>query len=105
MRLSIETEQRQAKSSPATLQKNAIRVDGRLSITRETLDFKPFSADSLYGPYHLPLKEIVKAETCWGKGAGILPITPDGIQVSLSNGNKYQFIVANPETWLESLTS
>ena len=105
MPLSVEDVQHQPKSAPATLQKNAIRVDGRLTMSREALDFKSFSSDCLYGPYHLPLKEIVKVETCWGKGAGILPITPDGIQVSLSNGERYQFIVADPEGWVQRLSS
>ncbi|MCG9714661.1 hypothetical protein L1D29_17800 [Shewanella insulae] len=104
MTLSIEAKH-QPKSAPATLQKNAIRVDGRLTMSREALDFTSYSSDCLYGPYHLPLKDIVKVETCWGKGAGILPITHDGIQVTLGNGERYQFIVADPDAWIESLSA
>ncbi len=91
------------KSSEASLQKGAIRVDGRLTKTREYLNFVAHNPDSLYGPYHLALNEITKVNSCWGKGAGILPITADGIEITLEDGLHYQFIVAASKEWINLL--
>ncbi|GIU47030.1 hypothetical protein [Shewanella algidipiscicola] len=90
-------------SAPVTAQKGAIHCDGRLSKTRYHLQFEPFDTSSIIGPTLLALVDIVKVDTCWGKGAGILPITPNGIEVSLKDGSQYQFIVGDPQQWIALL--
>lgn len=87
------------RSATVTAQKGAIRCDGRLSKTRYHLQFEPFDTSAIIGPTSLALADVVKVDTCWGKGAGILPITPDGIEVTLKDGSQYQFIVGDPQQW------
>ncbi|MCG9696777.1 hypothetical protein [Shewanella sp. Isolate11] len=94
----------QSKTSQASFQKGAIRVDGRLTKTREQLCFEAHDPKSYYGPYQLLLSDIVKIKSCWGKGAGILPITPNGVEVTMENGEHYQFIVADNQAWINLLT-
>lgn len=91
------------QSSIVAAQKGVVRCDGRLTKTRHYLQFEPFNRSATIGPYLLPLIDIVNVDTCWGKGAGILPITPDGIEITLKDGSQYQFIVGEPQLWIARL--
>ncbi|MCE9678547.1 GRAM domain-containing protein [Shewanella sp. AS1] len=88
------------RTAPCSFQKGAIRVDGVLTLARHQLCFEPYSKSSPFGPYGIGMSQVVAVEPCWGKGAGILPITPDGMQLSLANKENYQFIAADIDEWI-----
>lgn len=57
------------------------------------------------GPYKFERSSIAKAEKCVGKGAGILPITSDAIRITCTNNETYEFIISNPDEWVNLLSN
>ncbi|BDF93892.1 hypothetical protein [Pseudoalteromonas sp. KAN5] len=92
------------KSITATIQRGAIKADGKFTLTGSDLTFTPFNTKFGLGPYTFSRREIVKVSKCTGKVAGIFPFTHDAIEIVLSDGNKYQFIVSNAGEWIKLLT-
>ncbi|MGZ9899452.1 hypothetical protein [Shewanella gaetbuli] len=91
-------------STMATVQKGAFRADGKLWIEDDVLHFSPFNEDLGYGPYAIELGNIKLVTTGWGKGAGIIPVTPDAIKVITYDNDQYRFILATPKKWVELLS-
>ncbi|WP_341503191.1 hypothetical protein [Gallaecimonas sp. GXIMD4217] len=90
-------------SSHVSVQKGAVRADGKLWLTAGSLHFEPFNKQLGLGPYALARAAIIRAERCWGKGGGVLPLTSEGIEIELDDGSRYQFIVSEPDSWLALL--
>lgn len=89
------------KSSVATIQVGVARADGKLSLTDSEVIFEPYNQKLAFGPYILKRDEIVSVEKCIGKGAGIMPITSDAIRIMLSDERAFEFIIAEPNQWIE----
>ncbi len=85
------------KSITATVQNGVAKADGKFWITETDVHFAPYNKDFGPGPLKIERSSISRVEKCSGKGAGILPITSDAIEVSLHDGSTYQFIVSNPD--------
>ena len=84
------------RSMTATVQNGVAKADGKFWITETDIHFAPYNKDYGLGPLKIERSSISKVEKCLGKGAGILPITSDAIEVSLLDGRTFQFIVSNP---------
>ncbi|QCZ94670.1 hypothetical protein [Salinimonas iocasae] len=84
------------KSITATFQNGVAKADGKFWITETDIHFAPYNKDYGLGPLKIERSSISKVKKCSGKGAGILPITFDAIEVSLLDDSIYQFIVSNP---------
>jgi len=91
------------KSTTATIQKGAIKADGKFTLTDSDVTFTPFNMQLGLGPYTFARHEIVKVSKCTGKVAGIFPFTHDAIEIVLNNDNQYQFIVSNADEWIKLL--
>ncbi|MBY5991326.1 hypothetical protein [Ferrimonas balearica] len=87
----------------ATLQLGVARSDGHLSLTPTELHFAPLNDHLGLGPYALTLDKITKVVRCWGKGAGVMPLTDEGVEITLSDGRQLQFVLANAELWLSRI--
>ncbi|WP_406667502.1 hypothetical protein [Gallaecimonas sp. GXIMD1310] len=91
------------KSTTATLQVGVAKADGKLALTTDEVLFSPYNQQLGLGPYRFARSAINAVSKCLGKGGGLLPVTTDAIRVTLSNGQVYEFIVAEPEQWLTAL--
>ncbi len=91
------------KSSTATIQVGATKVDGKLELTESDLIFIPYNEKLGFGPYQLKRQDIAAVAKCLGKGGGVIPITTDAFRIKLANNTCYEFIVAKPEQWIEAL--
>ncbi|MEJ2765664.1 hypothetical protein VV869_17055 [Photobacterium sp. MCCC 1A19761] len=91
------------KSSIATVQCGVARADGKLWVTESELQFEPHNQAFGLGPYRIERKSIAHVEKCLGKGGGFIPVTTDAIRITLSDGQVFEFILANPEQWLAVL--
>ena len=91
------------KESIATIQSGVAKADGKLLVTEQEIVFEPFNKELGLGPYTLSRAHINNVDKCSGKGAGILPITADGIRITLNNNDVFEFILANPDEWLSVL--
>lgn len=93
------------KSSTATIQNGVTRADGQFSVSQYGICFKPFNEKLGLGPYNVERASIAKVEKCVGKGAGILPITSDAIRITCTNNETYEFIISNPDEWVNLLSN
>lgn len=92
------------KESMATVQSGVAKADGKLLVTEQDIVFEPFNKELGLGPYTFSRSQINNIDKCSGKGAGILPITADGIRITLNNHDVFEFILANPDEWLSVLS-
>ncbi|MBR8845740.1 MULTISPECIES: hypothetical protein [Pseudoalteromonas] len=92
-------------SSMATVQCGVARADGRLWATADTLHFTPFNTLLGLGPYQIDIVDVIKVEQCLGKGAGLLPLTTQAIQITLKSNQTFKFILSEPESWVRWFNS
>ncbi|MFO6425065.1 hypothetical protein [Motilimonas sp. KMU-193] len=92
------------KSGFASVQQGVARADGKLVLTGEEVRFTPFNQQFGLGPYVFKPQQISTVTRCLGKGGGIIPITTDAIRITLDNQQVYEFIVAEPDSWITALT-
>ncbi|MCE2572955.1 hypothetical protein [Motilimonas eburnea] len=91
------------KSTIATVQQGVARADGKLVLTGDEVRFTPFNQQLGLGPYVFKPEQISTVTRCLGKGGGIIPITTDAIRVTLVDQQVYEFIVAEPDSWITAL--
>lgn len=91
------------KSTIATIQNGVAKGDGKLWVTENAVNFESFNKGAGLGSYKIERKLISKVDKCLGKGAGIIPLTSDAIEISLQDGSTHQFIVSNPSEWISLL--
>ena len=91
------------KSSIATVQNGVARADGKLQLTETEVIFEPFNQLFGLGPYKFKCSEIASVGKCLGKGGGIIPLTTEAIRITLFNKQVYQFMIAQPEMWIDLL--
>ncbi len=89
-------------SSFAILQLGVAKVDGKLSLTDTEISFVPFNSQLGLGPYLFKCADIVSVEKAVGKGGGVIPVSTDAIRFTLSDEITYEFIIANPEQWVDA---
>ncbi|WP_105190112.1 hypothetical protein [Pseudoalteromonas sp. T1lg48] len=91
------------KSANATAQLGVARADGELVLTDNELRFSPFNEKFGLGPYAFSRSAIVEVQTTTAKAGGIVPLSSEAIKITLTNGQAYEFILANPQQWLDTL--
>ncbi len=96
-------ETQMTKSIIGMVQNGAVRADGRFTLTDAEISFEPFNKEFGLGPYHLAKATIASAEKCFGKGAGILPITSDAIRLKMTDGHHYEFVLASSDQWVAEI--
>jgi len=93
------------KSTTATIQNGVMKADGKFWITQTNVNFEPFNEKLGLEPHTIPRNTILKVVECKGKGAGLIPITADAIEVFTQDGSSYQFILSNPSDWITILSN
>lgn len=87
----------------ATLQVGVASSDGRLSVTQDYLIFEPLNKLVGFGPYHLARKDICRVRRNMLRKLSINNQVHAALEVLLTSGETYQFIVADTERWLRLL--
>ncbi|MFU2509184.1 GRAM domain-containing protein [Pseudoalteromonas sp. ASV78] len=93
----------QLKRCYATLQLGVGKADGRLTLTDNILHFEALNKQLSLGSYAIKLNNISHVEKCAGKAAGVLPITTSGIKITTKENHHLEFILAEPDEWLNCL--
>ncbi|HEA15324.1 MAG TPA: hypothetical protein ENH88_02510 [Pseudoalteromonas prydzensis] len=93
----------QLKRCYATLQLGVGKADGRLTLTDNILHFEALNKQLRLGSYAIKLNNISHVEKCAGKAAGLIPITTSGIKITTKENHHLEFILAEPDEWLNCL--
>ncbi|GGP88201.1 hypothetical protein [Shewanella ulleungensis] len=92
------------KSVTATLQAGVAKSDGKLTLTTSHINFEPYNKQLGLGPYTFELSHIIKVKKSMAKGAGILPLSTDAIELTFTDNQIKTFILANADEWMRLLT-
>ncbi|NMM39469.1 hypothetical protein HHO47_01060 [Pseudoalteromonas arctica] len=93
----------QLKRCFATLQLGVAKADGRLTLTDNLLHFEALNKQLDLGCYAIKLNNISHVEKCVGKAGGLIPITTAGIKITTKENYHLEFILAEPDEWLNCL--
>ncbi|QOS77588.1 hypothetical protein JNUCC31_22860 [Paenibacillus sp. JNUCC31] len=83
---------------PANLFRGIEAVGGRLNITNERILFNPHSINIQRKPLEIMIKDISKIEK-----RNTLKIVPNGIKITINNGQEYKFVVYKRSKLIELL--
>lgn len=85
------------------MQNGVARIDGEIFLTVDEISFQPFKGHVDTGTHIIKRKDIASIEKCIGKGGGVIPLTSDAIRIKLFNHKIYEFVLANPDDWIDAL--
>ncbi len=88
------------KEGTANLQKNIETVGGKLTLTPTSLIFSASTFNLQRGTTEIQLSDIDTIEKGWTKFLGIVPLIPNSISISTSNG-LFKFVIYNRNKWIQ----
>jgi hypothetical protein len=91
------------KEGPANLQRGIETVGGKLYLTHRRLIFESHRFDVQTGVTIIALASISGIRKCWTKFLNVLPIMPNSIAVSTSDGHEYRLVVFSRQGWIDAI--
>ena len=92
------------KSTHATIQNGAAKSDGKLTLSEWHISFEPYNKQLGLGPYCYERSQILSVKKSKAKGAGILPLSSDAIEIQYKDNQSQTFILASKDEWLALLS-
>ncbi|WP_440056159.1 hypothetical protein ACSLBF_08410 [Pseudoalteromonas sp. T1lg65] len=91
-------------STFATIQQGVAHADGILTLSEDLVRFTANNTQLGLGPIEFSRDSIQSITRCFAKGGGFIPVGRDSIEIRLKNDKKYQFILAEPHSWIDELS-
>jgi hypothetical protein len=91
------------KDGRANLQRGWEAVGGRLYLTNRRLIFEPHAFNVQREVAEIPLERVVGVRKCWTKFLNILPVFPNSIAVSTTDGTEYRLVVFGRQGWINAI--
>jgi hypothetical protein len=103
MKTSLLSGETVAKDGAANLQRGIETVGGRLYLTNQRLIFESHAINIQAGPTILPLTSITGARKCWTRFLNLIPLFPNSIGISTSDGKEYRFVMFGRKAWIDAI--
>jgi hypothetical protein len=87
------------KEGVASLQRGIETVGGRLFLTNQRLIFESHAFNIQTGATIIPLGEISETMPCWTRYFNLIPIAPNSLAVSTSEGKQHRFVLFGRNEW------
>jgi hypothetical protein len=91
------------KDGGANLQRGLETVGGRLYLTSQRLVFESHAFNIQTGSTIIPLASITGARKCWTRLLNLIPLFPNSIAVSTTEGKEYRFVTFGREAWIAAI--
>ena len=78
-------------------------VGGWLAMTSQRLVFASHHFNWWTGVLLIETRDILRAELCWSRLFGLVPVLPNGLLVRTAVGRSYRFVVSDRQRWAEVL--
>jgi hypothetical protein len=91
------------KDGRANFQRGAEAVGGRLYLTDRRLIFESHTFNIQIGTTEIPLAEIAGLRKVWTKFLGVVPIAPNSIAVTTTDGSEHRIVCPKRGEWIEAL--
>lgn len=87
------------KEGWANLQRGRESVGGKLYLTNRRLIFESHVFNIQYGATIIPLGNITATKRCWTKFLNLIPMAPNSLAVSTSEGKQHRFVLFGRSRW------
>lgn len=91
------------KEGLANMQRGIEAVGGKLYLTNQRLIFESHAFNIQRGATIIPLSSVMGVRKCWTKFLNLIPIAPNGIAVSSTEGKKYRFVTWGRQEWISAI--
>ncbi len=91
------------KDGAANMQRGIETVGGRLYLTSQRLVFESHAFNIQTGVTTIALTSITGARKCWTKFLNLVPLVPNSVAVTTSEGNEHRFVVFGRQAWLDAI--
>jgi hypothetical protein len=91
------------KESRANLQRGIETVGGRLFLTTERLLFEAHKLNVQTGATAIDLRTITAVTKGWTKFLNVLPLAPNTIVVTTSDGAEYRIVCSKRADWIAAI--
>ncbi len=91
------------KEGLANMQRIIGATGGKLFLTNQRLVFEPHALNIRRGAVIIPLSSVAGARKCWTRLLNLIPMVPNGLAVSSTEGKKYRFVVWGRQEWVSAI--
>lgn len=91
------------KDGAANLQRGIETVGGILYLTNQRLVFESHAFNIQTGTTTIPLTSITGARKCWTRFLNLIPVFPNSIAVSTTEGKEYRFVIFDRKAWIAAI--
>jgi hypothetical protein len=92
------------KDGPANLQRGAETVGGKVYLTSRRLVFEAHKFNLQRGATEIPLGDISSVARCWTKFLNLIPVLPNSLAVTTTQGEEYRFVLFGRDAWEEAIS-
>lgn len=76
---------------------------GKLYLTSERLVFEAHKLNFAFGTQEIPLLKIKTVDTGWTKFLGFIPLFPNAVLVTTTEGKRFRFAVWGRKKWVKRI--
>ena len=98
MKTELVANETPVKEGVANLQRGAETVGGKLYLTNQRLIFESTAFNIQIGATIVLLQDISETKPCWTKFLNLIPIAPNSLAVSTSDGER-RFVLFGRKAW------
>jgi hypothetical protein len=91
------------KEGAANLQRGIETVGGRLHLTNQRLVFEAHQFNVQAGSTEIDLADVQASRPCWTRFLGLIPMFPNSLAVSTSDGKEYRFVLFGRGAWSRAI--
>ncbi len=91
------------RNSAANLQKGLETVGGKLWLTDQRLIFEAHKFNVQGGNTEIDFADIQGVRPCWTRFLGIIPLVPNSLAVSATDGREYRFVLMGRGAWANAI--
>ena len=93
------------KDGAANLQRGIETVGGRLYLTSQRVLFESHSFNVQTGATAIPLTSITDVRKSWTKFLNLVPLFPNSVAISTTDGNEYRFATFGRQLWIDAINA
>lgn len=97
------TDETPVKNSAANLQRGIETVGGWLYLTSRRLVFESHAVNVQTGSTIIPLASLTGIQRCWTKFLNLIPLAPNSLAISTSEGEEYRFVTFGRQAWIDAI--
>jgi hypothetical protein len=104
MKTLLDTNEHILKEGMANLLRRRKSFGGKLYLTHRRLVFEPHVATPKCGMEVIPIDEISTVEKRWTKVLRFIPLVPNSLAVTTSEGSEYWFVLFGRDDWESAIS-